>query len=106
MKISSRLKKTNKFNYVQVAIDNEVRLGARSDIKLFAGPCALQNEDSKKVLTLYNNKKVKYSTLVFIAKKFESSFTNKTESRFLNLLTEFEWESGLILHRELNFVKK
>ena len=100
MKIQSRLKKTNKFNYAQIRASDEIQLGARSDMKLFESPQKIHNIRSEQVLDFYYKNKIKYSTFIFITKKFESSLNNKTNPNFLSLMTELSWESGLSSYRE------
>ena len=104
MKVNSIVTKSNNFNYARVIVDNNIVLSTRSDIKFFE---YFNNHHQKheftKVLSLYNSGVIKYSTVLYVKRKFSKLYNNKQETSFLNILTEFSWESGLVSNKGLTF---
>jgi len=106
MKVNSIVTKSNNFNYARVIVDNNIVLSTRSDIKFFE---YFNNHHQKheftKVLSLYNSGVIKYSTVLYVKRKFSKLYNNKQETSFLNILSEFSWESGLVSNKGLTFTK-
>jgi hypothetical protein len=110
-KINSILYKSNKFNYGQLLVNNNVLLSVRSDI--LQNKFILSNKFIKfnKLLNLYNKKIISYNTFNFLSKKLNLiSKKSNFKYSFLNVLVEFAWESGLLLKdkkktKKLTFIK-
>ena len=105
--LKSVIYNSNKFKYGQMIVKNDVILTIRSDF--LSHQKILINKEIYffNLLNLYNSNNISYTTIKFLLKKF--NLVNKLESNysFLNLLTEFSWESGIISNkeRELTFIK-
>jgi hypothetical protein len=107
MKINSIVNKSNNFKYARVLINNNIVLSTRSDIKISNHNKVTEQKNLVGALDLYNSNRIKYSTFLYIQKKFSKLYSNnKSVLSFLTVLTELSWESGLVLNRELIFTKK
>ena len=106
IKLNFLLRKSNKFNYGQVLIKKKVVLTARSNLFSLTNPYLSNIKDFKQLLGLYDNNKISYTTLNFLLKKFNKKFNFKSDYSFLKVLTEFSWESGILLkkNKEINSV--
>jgi len=83
--------KSNINNYGQVLLNNNIILTIKSN--LFN-----KNKISYKFLKLYLiNKKIKYTTLIFLLNKSNKNINVKSSYSFLKFLTELSWESGILL---------
>ena len=115
-KIRPILKKSNKHKYAQVLIENEVILTTRSDSSSKycqnnyknevhnLSRLSKNSEEFKKLIILYNDKKISYRTLKFLIDKF-SKIESYTDL-YLNLITEFSMESGFIKNtKKFSFFK-
>jgi hypothetical protein len=104
--IKTLLYKSNKFNYGQILVDNEVLLTNGSNLYIGKNNSFKEKKEFKKLLGLYNTKKISYTTLNFLNKKFNDKFDNNKNYSFLNILIELSWESGIFSKKNINFRKK
>ena len=110
IKINSLLYKSNNFNYGQLLLNKNIILTIRSDF-LNNTISSTKIKKFEKLLNLYNNKIISYTTLKFLLNKNNKSISIKSDYSFLNLLTEFSWESGLLINKNkqsksITFTKK
>ena len=105
IKLNSLLTKSNKFNYAQLLTNDNVMLTVRSDIGISKELVIKNSNEFTKVIDLYNNKIIKYSTLLFILNKFNRIDGLKSDYSYLNVLVELGWESGILLDRNKKLKK-
>jgi hypothetical protein len=100
--------KSNKFNYCQILINKKIFLSIRSDFSLLKELNLKEKTQLEKILHLYKNNKISYTTVKFFLQKLNpyNSFSKMNYS-LLNIITEFAWESGFIKNdNKLSFNRK
>jgi hypothetical protein len=93
--------KSNKNSSFQRFIDGKVVLGVKAFSK-YDIPYP-ENACLEELVALYNNNKIKLTTLIYISKKNKLFLKNKNLNNSIQLLTEWSIESGYYNSQEYHF---
>ena len=105
LKVNSLLYKSNNFKYGQLLLNKNIILTTRSD--LLTKHISLKSiKNFEKLVNLYNNKIISYTTLKFLLNKFNKNLNTSSDYSFLKLLLELSWESGIFLNKGMTFTKR